>query len=59
MIPAPQVFAVEQGYAPVSLGNGVAVLAISARTSVSVSVGSIERRSERTPATCGAAMEVP
>ena len=59
MIPTPQLPAVEQELLVPSLGNAVEVLERSSRTSDSVRDGSTERSSERTPATCGAAIEVP
>ena len=59
MIPGPHIPAVEHEFALPSEGNGVEVLARSAKTSLSSRVGSTERSSERTPATCGVAIEVP
>ena len=59
MIPGPHVPAVEQEFALRSVANGVEVLARRSRTSDSLRDGSTERSSERTPATCGAAMDVP
>jgi hypothetical protein len=59
MIPGPHVLAVEQEFAFASEANGVEVLARSAKTALSSSSGSTERSRESTPATCGAAMEVP
>ena len=59
MIPTPQLPAVEQELLVPSLGKAVDVVARRPRTSDSVRVGSTERSRERTPATCGAAIDVP
>jgi hypothetical protein len=59
MIPTPQLPAVEQELLVPSVGKAVDVVARRPKTSDSVRVGSTERSKERTPATCGAAIDVP